>query len=241
MPFAFLAARPAGARIIRDDEYAAVLREGKLSRDALVYFSLEDRPRIDPTEYSGIIVSGSVYSYLEEHESKTAEQIAVEEVLDELNAVVLERDLPYLGLCYGLQSFAVSLGARLTRDYGEEIQAMTIELTEEGKRDAIFGSLPEAFPAVVGHTEAIVEAPAGTVVLASSELCPIQALRYGENVYGTQFHPEIGEESVKIRIDYYNGSKYFAPGQVDAVRARSLGYDYSFSAAVISHFINRYC
>lgn len=138
--FAFLAARPSTAADIREDEWDAVKRFGNLSDDDMVYFSLEDRPHIDPTEYAGIFVSGSQYGFVDEHDIKTPEQIATEEVLFAVNDIVLEHDIPYLGLCYGHQSLAVSLNEELTGDYFEELTTVHIEVTEEGKKDPILGA-----------------------------------------------------------------------------------------------------
>ena len=41
-----------------------------------------------------------------------------------------------------------------------------------------------------GHWHGWFDTPPGAVRLASSELFPEQAFRYGQNAYGFQFHPE---------------------------------------------------
>lgn len=239
-PFAFLAARPSTAADIRENEFIEVKRIGRLNDDEIVYFSLEDRPEIDPTQYAGIFVSGSQYGFFDDPESKTPEQIATEESLFAVNDVVVEHDIPYLGLCYGHQSLAVSLDEELTGEYFEKLTTVNIEMTDEGKKDPIFGQLANPFPAILGHAESIGKLPRDTVVLATSPHCPVQAIRYRNNVYGVQFHPEIDSESLEIRLEYYNGSKYFEPGELDAVRARTSGFDYSHAAKIISGFVDRY-
>jgi GMP synthase (glutamine-hydrolysing) len=42
--------------------------------------------------------------------------------------------------------------------------------------------------------------PAGAVHLAASRLCVNQAFRYGENVYGLQFHLEVDEPMILRRL-----------------------------------------
>ena len=58
------------------------------------------------------------------------------------------------------------------------------------------------------------------MALASSETCPVQALRMGDNVYATQFHPELDLEGIETRIDIYAGYGYFDPSEVEAIKHR---------------------
>ncbi|MDY5404299.1 MAG: gamma-glutamyl-gamma-aminobutyrate hydrolase family protein [Trueperella sp.] len=238
-PFAFLAARPSFAAGIRRDEFAAIKRDGRLADSDIVYLSLEDRPQIDVGDYAGFIVSGSQYGFGDHGAAKTTEQIVTEEVLFAVVEEVLAEDLPFLGLCYGHQAIALALGGTLTADYGEELSTISVNLTDDGRADPIFSLLPDSFPAIVGHEDAIGLVPANTAVLASSALCPVQAIRYGDNVYGVQFHPEIDAVSVGLRLDYY-GDVYFAAEEVDRVRAQTTSHDYSACAALIGAFVERY-
>ncbi|PKZ90030.1 glutamine amidotransferase [Trueperella bernardiae] len=238
-PFAFLAARPAFAADIRRDEFAVVKRDGRLSDAEIVYLPLAERPQIDPEDYAGIIVSGSQYGFGVVDEAKTPDQIATEEVLFDVVKQVLAEDLPFLGLCYGHQAVALSLGGTLSAEYGEELSTVSIHLNDDGRADPIFSQLPDSFPAIVGHDDAIGVVPANTTVLASSELCPVQAIRYGDNVYGVQFHPEIDADGVGLRLDYY-GDVYFAAEQVERVRAQTTSHDYAACAVLIGAFVDRY-
>ncbi|MET7074994.1 gamma-glutamyl-gamma-aminobutyrate hydrolase family protein [Trueperella pyogenes] len=238
-PFAFLAARPSHAVDIRRDEYNVIKRDGNLTDAELVYFSLEDRPTIDPSAFAGIIVSGSQYGFRTGPVDKSVEQIATEEVLFEVMETVLAHDLPFLGLCYGHQAIALALGTRLNADYAEELSAVSITVTDEGAADPIFSQLPPTFSAIVAHSDAIDVVPRNTVVLATSDQCPVQAIRVGRNVYGTQFHPEIDSIGVELRLNYYGGV-YFAADDIERVRAQTTTHDYSACAALIQGFVARY-
>ncbi|MFP7696177.1 glutamine amidotransferase-related protein [Trueperella sp. LYQ143] len=239
-PFAFLAARPATAAAIRADEYAVVARSAGLAAGDLRHFFLDERPHLDLAEFAGVIVSGSQYGFFDDPQAKTPEQLATEESLFALNERILAADFPYLGICYGHQSLAISRNIPLTKDHFEKLGAVDIRRTPAGEKDPVFAVLPQRFTAIVGHAEAIAPQCAPFVVLAESDMCPVQAIRYGDNVYGVQFHPEIDEAGLDLRLDYYNGSKYFRPGQLDAVRRQCGGRDYSAGKTLIRSFVERY-
>ena len=57
--------------------------------------------------------------------------------------------------------------------------------------------------------------PNGGTLLASSERCPIQMIRFGKNVYATQFHPELDAEGIILRIQIYKHHGYFKPEESD--------------------------
>jgi GMP synthase (glutamine-hydrolysing) len=61
--------------------------------------------------------------------------------------------------------------------------------------------------------------PEGCVHLVAGEACPFQMIRYGENVYATQFHPEADGEVFALRIRIYRDKGYFAPEDADALTA----------------------
>ena len=101
--------------------------------------------------------------------------------------VPLKEEKPFWGICLGGQLMAKHLGARVygREDAKVEIGYYPIHPTEEG-RDLF------ADPTYVyqWHREGF-ELPSGAVRLAESEAYPVQAMRYGPNAYGIQFHPEL--------------------------------------------------
>jgi GMP synthase-like glutamine amidotransferase len=46
------------------------------------------------------------------------------------------------------------------------------------------------------HSAEVFKVPEGTAVLASSDSCQIQSLRYGNHAYGLQFHIEVTKDTV---------------------------------------------
>lgn len=220
-PFLLLRARPAGP--IAADEFAAIHRYGRLGAGELVDRDLAQpgADDIDLDDYAGFIISGSPYSLLAAKEAKTSDQIRVETHVLRLAERILEADKPTLGICFGLQVLAVACGATLTRDLWERISAPDITLTAEGRADPLLGTLPARFKNYVGHSDAIDRQPEQMTVLGYSDLVPVQLARFTPNVYGTQYHPEIGHVGIAMRIANYDGV-YFQADERDAVLRECL-------------------
>ncbi|MEO1192807.1 MAG: glutamine amidotransferase [Pseudomonadota bacterium] len=98
----------------------------------------------------------------------------------------IEAGVPLLGICLGAQMIAYQLGARVGPPAEEchEFGFYEIMPTEAGR-----GFLPQPLvvPQIHFHT---FDLPDGAELLASSPAYANQAFRYGDRVYGFQFHPE---------------------------------------------------
>lgn len=104
-----------------------------------------------------------------------------------------------LGVCLGAQLIGEALGARFEHSPNREIGVFPIALTEDGKQDPIFSKFPEVFE--VGHWHG--DMPGLTPeskVLAVSEGCPRQVIRYTPRIYGFQCHFEFTSEAVEGMI-----------------------------------------
>lgn len=103
-----------------------------------------------------------------------------------------DANLPILGVCFGHQIIAEMHGGMVSNDREQsKMGSYEVSLTEEGKRDPLFGDLPETFYAQYAHKDSVTNLPEGATLLASSPVCKFAALRYGENIYTMQFHPEV--------------------------------------------------
>jgi GMP synthase (glutamine-hydrolysing) len=114
---------------------------------------------------------------------------------------VFEHDFPLLGICFGHQLISEVLGVKVVNDCAQKkIGSFEVCLTEAGKNDPLFSTLPEKFFARYGHKDSLSAIPESAVLLARSEFCKTSALRFGSRVYSVQFHPELIEDDIRTRI-----------------------------------------
>jgi GMP synthase (glutamine-hydrolysing) len=102
---------------------------------------------------------------------------------------------PVLGVCLGAQLLAKCLGAPVGRMERKEIGWRPVRLTDAGCSDPLFQGLRREEVFFHWHGETF-ELPEGSDKLAESELCGNQAFRFGSNLYGLQFHPEVTPEII---------------------------------------------
>jgi GMP synthase (glutamine-hydrolysing) len=145
--------------------------------------------RLDLHEAAGLVVMGGPMNADEtEHYPFLAREVTW------LQQSV-EAGLPVLGICLGSQLLAKSLGARVYRNQVKEIGWYTIELTDNAADDALFADC-EPRPTVFQWHGDTFDLPAGAVQLARSDLCEVQAFRFGAHAYGLQFHVEMTADMV---------------------------------------------
>ena len=105
-----------------------------------------------------------------------------------------------LGVCLGAQLIGEALGAKFEHSPNREIGVFEITLTEAGREDPFFATLPEKFD--VGHWHG--DMPGLTPeseVLAYSQGCPRQIVRYSPKIYGFQCHFEFTPETMEQMIN----------------------------------------
>ena len=103
---------------------------------------------------------------------------------------------PYLGICLGHQLLADALCGRVGPGRRAEAGTLTIRQTEEGRRDPLFAGVPDPIEVLQWHGAEVQSLPDGAVQLARSDVCEMQAFRYGKYAYGLQCHVEVTDETV---------------------------------------------
>ena len=239
-PFVLLATR--AEDLPADEEYALFLRYTGLSPDELVRVRLESEPmpRFDLDELSGIFVGGGPFNASDPLEKKSAVQRRVEAEFASLLDEVVARDFPFLGACYGIGTLGAHQNAVIDRTYPEPISIVPVTTTEAGASDPLLAGMPTTFDAFVGHKEAISQLPDSATLLASSPTCRVQMFRVGENVYATQFHPELDVEGITTRIHAYADHGYFAADELQLTLAAVRRVAVSHPSRMLRTFVTRY-
>src|SRR5262249_56502704 len=69
-------------------------------------------------------------------------------------------------------------------------------LSDDGKRDPVFGRQPAKAKALQWHGVRVAQPPEDTVVLASSPACRVQAMRVGSCAWSAQYHVELEDSTI---------------------------------------------
>lgn len=109
------------------------------------------------------------------------------------NAPVCDKEIfalgiPVLGICYGAQLMAHSLGGKVApseiREYGKTPVRF--------EKSVLFDGLEDSSVCWMSHTDYIAEVPEGFRVTAVSDDCPTAAMECASRkLYAFQFHPEV--------------------------------------------------
>lgn len=241
-PFLILQVRPTDKA--SDNELQSILNFGNVQEGEYLRVRMEQNgipENINLDDYSGVIMGGGPSNISNLITEKTPAQIKFEKQLKPLLDKITEKDFPYLGICYGLGYLVNHQGYTVSKEkYSEAITAPIITITEEGKKDPLLKGLPEQFQAFVGHKEACQNIPPNATLLATGEICPYHMIRIKNNIYATQFHPELDVEGIILRINIYKNAGYFpaknAQSIIDECRQQSV----STPNEILKRFVQKY-
>src|SRR5687767_3478678 len=136
--------------------------------------SFDDLKKLKP---KGIILSGGPSSVYESNAPKCDPRI-------------FDLGVPVLGICYGLQIMAQSLGGNVSpakaREYGRA------KLHVDAPENPILKGLPQETTVWMSHGDQVQSLGGDFVPLASTPTCPLAAVAHRSRpFYGVQFHPEV--------------------------------------------------
>ncbi|MEN7973296.1 MAG: glutamine-hydrolyzing GMP synthase, partial [Verrucomicrobiota bacterium] len=124
----------------------------------------------------GIILSGGPCSVPDEDSPKC-------------DPALFELGIPILGICYGMQLTAHTLGGKVARGSKAEYGKAMMQIT---KKSPLFKGLEPDLQVWMSHGDKVEAMPEGFEVVAESENCPLAAIQnLDRNIFGLQFHPEV--------------------------------------------------
>lgn len=102
---------------------------------------------------------------------------------------VFELGVPVLGICYGHQFMAHTLGGKVENAQVGEYGKTAVELAMDCK---LFTDIEMKNECWMSHMDRVSAAPAGFKVVSTTKECPVAAMiNEDKKLYGVQFHPEV--------------------------------------------------
>ena len=107
----------------------------------------------------------------------------------QLDPAVLELGIPVLGICYGMQLLAQTLGGVVEAAEVGEFGRSELRVREPGR---LLAGLPLEQSCWMSHRDSVKRAPEGFTELAASTASPVAAFEDPvRGIYAIQFHPEV--------------------------------------------------
>lgn len=137
-----------------------------------------DVPSLALDKYSSVILSG-----------RRKNNPAMNAINSKLVIHWLDTNKPLLGICYGAEILALTLGGTIKKMASGrnglcQVQTVKDNLLCHGKIDGF-----------ESHSYMISKLGPSFVCLASSDECKFEIFQYGnKNIFGTQFHPEMSQD-----------------------------------------------
>lgn len=226
---------------------AAVLNERGWQSTIVNLAAGEKSP--SPKNFDALIVMGGPPSAKDQ-------QVSCSWMPNEITKIkeALTENIPYFGVCLGVQTLAYAAGGEIIKSPRKEIgfresynplgKFYSIRLTEEGKNDPLFRGLSDTLSVFHLHGEAVqltaTMKPEATL-LATADVVPNQVIRIGERAYGTQGHFELTPEMLEVWLQ--NDPDLLALGQrgIEQVRKdyQQLKEEYTKTAKhLFTNFFN---
>lgn len=130
-------------------------------------------------EPDGIILSGGPNSVLDEGSPR-------------IPKLVLEMNVPLLGVCYGMQALAHQLGGRVANCGHREFGHAIIDFNAQADLFKNITKTPSKLNVWMSHGDQVVALPDGFDAIASTDTCPYAAMAHRSKPwFGVQFHAEV--------------------------------------------------
>ncbi len=158
------------------------VRECNVFCEVLPYTT--DIEKIKSKKPIGIIFTGGPNSVYENGAPKCGREI-------------FELGIPVLGICYGNQLMAYTLGGKVSQAPKREYGKTEISLGDS----VLFDGIEKDGICWMSHTDYVSELPEGFRVTAHTDSCPVAAYENEEKkLYSVQFHPEVNHTPFGMKM-----------------------------------------
>ena len=157
----------------------------------------------EPEAFDGYVISGSRYSVYEDLPwIKSLQQFVV---------ACWQRNVRMVGVCFGHQLIAHSLGGRTEKagaGWGFGIQSAKITERKSWMNDSARSALAmeplddDQYNLVVIHQDQVVEVPPEFETIAENDFCPNSMIVADDKMLGIQGHPEFDKAFCAFRAEY---------------------------------------
>ena len=152
----------------------------------------EPLPSLD--DVGGVVLFGSSYNV--EH----ADEQPFIHALGALTLEAVDRHVPFLGICFGAQVLAWTLGSRIHKAPEREIGYVPIRPLPAAASDPLLAHYSQGEPVFQWHMDTF-DLPPGAELLVTGDGVANQAYRVGATTWATQFHFEIDLPEMELWID----------------------------------------
>ena len=139
----------------------------------------------DLEKYEALIFSGGPSSVYAENAPK-------------FNPEILNFKKPILGICYGHQVIAHTLGGKVQPGDVKEYGTATIQISEQS---GLFNNLASQETVWMSHGDSVTQLPPNFNIIATTPDCPIAAVEWPERkIFGLQYHPEVTHSANGLKM-----------------------------------------
>jgi GMP synthase (glutamine-hydrolysing) len=174
-----------------------LIRENNIVHDTIKLDNGDSFP--SPRNYAALVVLGGPDSANDTTPKMQQELLRIKKAVD--------LQIPYLGICLGLQTLVRAAGGHVIKSSMPEIgfrdandELFKVSLTDEGERDPLFKDLQGTFPVFQLHGETVTLTEEMTL-LGKGTFCTNQVVRVRPNMYGIQCHFELTPEMFQEWLD----------------------------------------